>query len=86
MRSREDHRIMEKDHVTPTSRASQLQEAIDAIVQSFDHPAEISIDYRADHGQKQTIFDILASDGDETYELVYDGRDDAAEPELTQVD
>lgn len=75
---------MGRDHSTPPDRASQLQEAVDMIVQTFDHPTTLSIDYTVTGGEKQTTVDVVTPNGTVTYELVYDGRDDESEPELTR--
>lgn len=71
-------------HLSGTS--SQLQEAVDTIVQSFGHPDAVSLTHTLEDGIKRTRFEI--SDGDETacYELVYDGQDDDAEPQLRRVE
>lgn len=66
--------------------SSRLQEAIDTIVQEFDHPTRVSIKYSLNDGTKQTIFTVETVDGDITYELVYDGRHDEVEPELTYLE
>jgi hypothetical protein len=68
----------------PSRSTSQLQEAIDIIVQSFGHPETISITYSFEDGQKQTIIEVPTSDGTTTYELIYRGGDDA-EPSLKSV-
>lgn len=69
----------------PSGSTSQLQEAIDTIVQSFGHPETISVTYAFENGQKQTRIEVPAGDGTTTYELVYDGQDDNAEPEIKSV-
>lgn len=72
------------EELNPASNASQLQEAIDTIVRTFDHPLRFSLDYSFDDGTKRTILEIGTPDGEITYELRYDGYDDGAEPELVQ--
>lgn len=67
----------------PTARASQLQEAIDTIAQTFDHPDSLSIQYTFEEGEKQTIFTIQRADGQNTYRLRYDGSEADSEPVLT---
>jgi hypothetical protein len=75
---------MPEERSTPTDKASQLQEAIDRIVQTFDHPAALSIEYHFDTGTKRTAFEIQTSDDVLTYELRYDGQRDEMEPEIIQ--
>lgn len=70
----------------PSKSSSQLQEAIDTIVQSFGHPETITISYTFESGQKRTTIEVPTDSGSTTYELVYDGRDDDTEPELKPVD
>lgn len=65
---------------------SQLQEAIDVIAQSFGYPETLSIEYTSRGGQKKTIFKIQTGDSGTTYELVYNGQDDNAEPVLNRID
>lgn len=78
---------MEASEPSPLSgNAAQLQEAIDTIVQTFDHPDAISIEYTFVDGVKQTKFHVPTEDGETTYELVYDGQTDEAEPEFVQPD
>lgn len=67
-------------------RASQLQEAIDTIVQTFDYPSSVSVDYEAADGTKRTTFEVSTPEGGATYELVYDGSEDDAEPTLSSVE
>ncbi|WP_232688978.1 hypothetical protein [Halobacterium zhouii] len=73
-------------HRFPSGSTSQLQEAIDTIVQAFGHPETISVTYTFEDGQKRTMIEVPAGDGTTTYELVYDGQDDDTEPELKSVD
>lgn len=77
---------MVDSHRFPSGSTSQLQEAIDTIVQSFGHPETISVTYTFEDGHKRTIIEVPTGDGTTTYELVYDGQDDDAEPELKSVD
>lgn len=74
---------MNQDH---PQQASRLQEAIDTIVQAFDHPSSMSVEYDTEEGTKRTIFEVTTTDGQVTYELVYDGRTADAEPHLTRVE
>lgn len=69
-------------HRFPSGSTSQLQEAIDTIVQSFGHPETISITYTFEDGQKRTMIEVPTGDDTTTYKLVYDGQDDDAEPAL----
>lgn len=68
----------------PAESASQLQEAIDTIVQTFQHPPEISIKYTVSEGAKQTLIEVQRTDEESTYELVYNGELGESEPELTR--
>lgn len=77
---------MVDDRLSPSRSPSQLQEAIDTIVRTFDHPETISIDHTFEGGQKRTTFEVATAEGAVTYELVYEGHDDGAEPELTQLE
>lgn len=73
---------MTANHPTPTGDASRLQEAIDTIAQTFDHPPELSIETTAGNGVRRTTF-VISAEGDErTFVLGYDGRSDDSEPRL----
>lgn len=65
---------------------SQLQEAIVTIVQTFEYPSSISIEYEGGSGTKRTEFSVTETDGDIVYELVFGGSEDEAEPELFRID
>lgn len=69
-----------------SQQASRLQGAIDMVVQAFDYPSSMSVEYDAEKGTKRTIFEVTTTDGQVTYELVYDGRTADAEPHLTRVE
>lgn len=75
---------MAEDRPTPVDTAPQLQEAIDVIVQTFDYPAALSIEYTFDAGTKRTTFVIQTAEENTIYELQYDGHHDEAEPRITQ--
>lgn len=75
---------MADNRMSPSKRSSQLQEAIDTIVQIFDHPDTIAIDHTFESGQKRTTFEIVTPEGTVSYELVYEGQDEKSEPELTR--
>lgn len=75
---------MAEERPTPADNASQLQEAIDVIVQTFDYPAALSIEYTCDAGTKRTAFEIQIAEEETTYDLYYDGHRDEAEPRVTQ--
>lgn len=77
---------MAEDQQYPTGSISQLQEAIDTIVKAFDHPEELSVDYTFQNGVKRTIIEISTGEDSNAYELVYDGQDENAEPELKPTD
>ena len=66
--------------------AAQLQEALDVILQRFDHPSSISVKYEYVDGRKHMTFKLETVDGTDTYEFVYDGSRDDVEPELFRVD
>lgn len=76
---------MTSDFQQLSGTSSQLQEAVDSIVQSFGHPDAISLTHTLEDGIKRTRFEI--SDGDDTtcYELVYNGQDDDAEPQFRRI-
>ena len=61
----------------PTEQAATSQEAMDTIVQAFDHPPTLQISYSTADGQKRTTLELETGTG--TAELTYDGRDDDAE-------
>lgn len=63
-------------------RGAALQEAVDAIVQEFDHPGELVVRYTVDDGTKTTTFEV--PDSDDQVELVYDGTDDDADPRVSR--
>jgi hypothetical protein len=73
---------MLEERSTPTGNASQLQEAIDILVQMFDHPSTLSIEYHFDTGTKQTVFEVQTAEDVLTYELRYEGQHDEMEPEI----
>lgn len=77
---------MTEDRSLPGRRGSRLQEAIDTIVQTFDYPSELTIQYTVTDGKKRTTFEVESPDGGTTFELHYDGRDTEVEPELTRLD
>lgn len=66
--------------------AAQLQEAVDVILQQFDHPSSISITYEYVDGRRHTTLEVATADGTVAYELVYDGSRDDAEPGLDRVE
>lgn len=66
--------------------APQVQEAIDTILQSFDHPRTLSLQYTSDEGIKRTRIEVTTHAGAKAYELVYDGRQEDQEPELSRVE
>lgn len=70
----------------PASKASQLQEALDTVAQTFDCPSNLSIRYTTTDGTKRTTFEIEAPNDESAYELRYDGHDDESEPELVCLD
>lgn len=70
----------------PRQQVSQVQEAIDTIVQAFNHPSSMTMDYEVDGSTKQTRFEVTTTDGCATYELVYDGMDADAEPSLSRIE
>lgn len=77
---------MAEEQQYPTGSISQLQEAIDTIVKAFDHPDDISVEYTFQNGVKRTIIEIPTGADRNAYELVYDGQDENAEPELEPTD
>ncbi len=77
---------MTEKRAPQSPKAAELQEAIDTIVQTFDHPVELSIHYSFEEGTKRTEIEIQTSEAVATYELVYDGGRDDAEPDLTRIE
>lgn len=77
---------MVADRCPPSNASPQLQEAIDTVVQLLDYPESISIEYTTEGEQKQTRFEVSTTDGSATYELIYNGRDENAKPELRQIE
>lgn len=74
---------MTEEQPCPVDNASQLQEAIDSIVQTFDYPGTLSIQYTYDDDAKRTIFEIRTGEREINYELRYNGYEET-EPELTR--
>lgn len=62
--------------------ASTLQEAIDTVVQQFDHPPEIELRYSAENAQKETE---IAVDG-QRFRLRCTNTEEDADPVLDRVD
>jgi hypothetical protein len=77
---------MAEDQPNPTGNTAQLQEAIDTVVNVFDHPEELSVNYTFENGTKRTIIEVSTGEDRNTYELVYDGQDEDTEPELNSID
>lgn len=75
---------MTPDVTGPAEQAAQLQEAIDVIAGTFDHPSSLSIQYTTSGGSKRTTIEVEPTA--ETFELSYYGREDEAEPELTRME
>lgn len=75
---------MAEEQLTPGDSASQLQEAIDSIVRTFDYPGTLSIEYTYDGNTKRTVFEIQTEEDNIVYELQYDGSEEVTEPRLTR--
>lgn len=71
---------------SPKRNAPLLQEAIDSLIQHFDHPESLSIEYTTSGRTKQTTFELETADENVTYKLVYDGTTDDVEPEFSRID
>lgn len=74
---------MTEEQPSPIDRASQLQEAIDSIVGTFDYPGTLSIEYTYDGDTKRTVFEIQERERKIGYELRYNGYEET-EPRLTK--
>jgi hypothetical protein len=46
----------------------------------------MTMDYEVEGSTKRTRFEVATTDGRATYELVYDGSDDDAEPSLSRIE
>lgn len=66
--------------------AAQLQEALDMILQRFEYPSSVSVEYEYIDGSKRSTFCIERPDETLTYELVNAGPGDDIDPELTRID
>lgn len=77
---------MTDDVSNPAKQASRLQEAIDTIAQTFDHPGSLSIDYTNSEGVKRSTIEVETPDGSLTYELRFAAQDDNTEPQLHRVE
>lgn len=75
---------MTEEQLSPVDSASQLQEAIDSIVRTFDYPGTLSIEYTSDGATKRTVFEIRTEEREISYELHYNGHDEGIEPQLTK--
>lgn len=72
------------DKFVPDDRAGQLQEAIDAVVQTFGYPSSLTIDYVGENGSKRTRIELESSG--EVYELSHDAGETDREAELVRID
>lgn len=77
---------MTDDVSNPAKQASRLQEAIDTIAQTFDHPRSLSINYTNSEGVKRSTIEVETPDGMLTYELRFAARDDETEPQLHRIE
>ncbi|WP_436343694.1 hypothetical protein [Natronorubrum sp. FCH18a] len=64
---------------------SSLQEAIDSIVQAFDYPRQLSIQYASVDGRKVTTIEIEGDRGVETFEMQFKGNEPDDNPVLKRV-
>ena len=77
---------MPENASVPSAEAAKLQEAIDMIAQTFDHPPTMSIQYSAEDGTTRTEFEIHTPEDVSSYEVRYDGQRDEAEPDITHLE
>lgn len=77
---------MSDEKLMPSRSPSQLQEAIDMVVQAFDHPEMISIDHTLEDSEKRTIFEVTVDGEISRYKLVYEAGNKESEPELVRLD
>lgn len=71
--------------VDVNARAATLQESVDAIVQTFEHPQALELTYESDGQEKRTIIHVDRGEGTETYELRFDASEDGNEPGIVPV-
>lgn len=71
---------------SPVAKAGQLQEAIDMIAQMFEYPDTLTIKHTPIDGSKRTKFEVETGETVRVFEMTYDGYDDNAEPELTEIE
>lgn len=62
---------MESTNELSVRTAASVQEAIDSIVQMFDHPEQLSIQYSSSDGHKVTTIEIEDEEVVETFELQF---------------
>lgn len=65
--------------------ASSIQEAIDSIVQAFDYPEELSMEYTSTDGRKVTQIEINREDNSEKFEVQFRGNEPDEEPVLRRI-
>lgn len=76
---------METEDELSVRTAALLQEAIDLIVQTFDYPEQLSVQYSSVDGQKVTVIEIEREYGIETYKMEFQGDDPDRNPVLKRV-
>lgn len=65
--------------------ASSVQEAIDLVVQIFDHPEQLSIQYSSSGGQKVTTLEIEDEGIVEIFELQFQADKPDESPVLKRI-
>lgn len=77
---------MSEESVPSPASASRIQEAVDAIVRSFDHPPSIAVRYSTEDGTKRTVIEVETAERIDTYEVVHDGHNADTEPTIARLD
>ncbi|WP_306055352.1 hypothetical protein [Natronococcus wangiae] len=65
--------------------ASSVQEAIDAIVQAFDYPERLSVEYASADGRKATTIEIERDERIEKFELEFRANEPNENPVLKRL-
>lgn len=65
--------------------ASSVQEAIDSVVQTFDHPERLSVQYSSADGEKVTTIEIEDEGTVETFELQFQADQPDEKPVLKRI-
>lgn len=76
---------MQSEEELSVRTAASLQEAIDTVVQTFDYPGQLSIQYESIDGRKVTTIEIEREGEIETFELRFRPDEPNGNPVLRRV-